>query len=119
MALTGELPEIPISHRGLVQCGWHPNHSMPMMGVPNLLHRSRRRCLADIFESWSSATSVNTSVCPVDHSCTLTQTVGLRTTAEKRRPPCSTLASMLLAAGVQASAGHPFAQATFYQEGFF
>jgi hypothetical protein len=26
---------------------------------------------------------------------------------------------MLLAAGVQASAGHPFTQATFYQEGFF
>ena len=42
-----------------------------------------------------------------------------RTTAEKCRPPCSRLASMLLAAGLQASAGHPFAQATIYQEGFF
>ena len=40
-------------------------------------------------------------------------------TAEKSRPPDSTLASMLLATCVQASAGHPFAQATFYQEGFF
>jgi hypothetical protein len=45
--------------------------------------------------------------------------VGLRTTAEKSRPPGSGLASMLLAACVKASAGHPFAQATFYQEGFF
>jgi hypothetical protein len=34
-------------------------------------------------------------------------------------PSGSRRASMLLAAGVQASAGHPFAQATFYQEGFF
>ena len=42
-----------------------------------------------------------------------------RTTAEKCRPPGSRRASMLLAAGVQASAGHPFAQATFYQKGFF
>ena len=47
------------------------------------------------------------------------QAVGLRTTAEKCRPWGSTLASMLLAAGVQASAGHPFAQATIYQKGFF
>lgn len=31
----------------------------------------------------------------------------------------STVPSMLLATCVQASAGHPFAQATFYQEGFF
>jgi hypothetical protein len=42
-----------------------------------------------------------------------------RTTAEKCRPWGSTLASMLLAASVQASEAHPFAQATFYQEGFF
>jgi isopentenyl phosphate kinase len=49
----------------------------------------------------------------------LSQAVGLRTTAEKCRPLGSTFASMLLAAGVQASAGHPFAHATFYQEGFF
>ena len=98
MALTGDLPEIPISHRGLVQCGWHPNHSMPMTGAPMCCTE-----VADvaflIFDSMSPATSVKT--------------------AEKCRPPCSTLASMLLAAGVQASAGHPFAQATFYQEGFF
>ena len=119
MALTGELPEIPISHRGLVQCGWHPNHSMPMMGLPNVVHPNRRRCFPDIFESWSSATSVNTGICPVDRPCTLTQAVGLRTTAVKCRPLGSRLASMLLAAGVQASAGHPLAQATFYQEGFF
>jgi hypothetical protein len=29
-----DLLEIPISHRGLVQCGRHPNNSMPMTGVP-------------------------------------------------------------------------------------
>ena len=100
-----------------------------MWAAPQSLnaHDGRTQCVAPksspvfswLFESGSSATSVNTGVCPVDHPCTLTQTVGLRTTAEKCRSPCSTLASMLLAAGVQASAGHPFAQATFYQEGFF
>jgi hypothetical protein len=77
------------------------------------------RVFSWLFESWSSATSVNTGICPVDRPCTLTQAVGLRTTAEKCRPLGSRLASILLAAGVQASARHPFAQATFYQEGFF
>jgi hypothetical protein len=52
--------------------------------------------------------------CP--HQKTRGQSPGFsqRTTAEKFRRPGSRLASMLLlAAGVQASAGHPFAQASF------
>ena len=31
-----DLLEIPISHRGLVQCGRHPNNSMPMTGVAKM-----------------------------------------------------------------------------------
>jgi hypothetical protein len=31
-----DLQEIPISQRGLVQCGRHPNNSMPMTGVAKM-----------------------------------------------------------------------------------
>jgi len=50
--------------------------------------------------------------CP--HQKTRGQSPGFsqRTTAEKFRPPGSRLASVLLASGVQASAGHTLAQAT-------
>jgi hypothetical protein len=39
--------EIPISHRGLVRCGRHPNNSMPMTDAAKMLDRSRRRSVSN------------------------------------------------------------------------
>ena len=41
-----DLLEIPISHRGLVQCGRHPDNSMPMTGVAKM-HPSCRLVFFD------------------------------------------------------------------------
>ena len=41
-----DLQEIPISHRGLVQCGRHPNNSMPRTGVAKM-HPSCRLVFFD------------------------------------------------------------------------
>jgi hypothetical protein len=41
-----DLLEIPISHRGLVHCGRHPNNSMPMTGVAKM-HPSCRLVFFD------------------------------------------------------------------------